>query len=100
MFLIFPSAFMVAGFQRVGPLGDKAERVIRYTLTPKPGSIRRWASDYGEAVSFSLSTATFQRARLYEPLSLWCYLLMVGGSVIFTSQTALLLFALRRRFKR
>jgi hypothetical protein len=98
--LVFPSAFMIAGFQRVDPIGGKSIRVIQYSLTPHLGSIRTWLLDYGEAISFSLSAATFQRVRLYEPFGPWSYFLMIAGSVIFTSQTALLLLALRRRFKR
>jgi hypothetical protein len=98
--LIFPLTFMSVGFQRVEPIGGKPVRVIQHTLTPNLGHIRQWISDYREAVAFTLSAATFQRVRLYEPLGPSSYFLMIGGSVIFTSQTALLLFALRRRFKR
>jgi Pentapeptide repeats (9 copies) len=98
--LVFPAAFMVAGFQQVDPIGSKPTRVIRYTLAPSLANTRQWIADYGKAVSFGLSAATFQRVRLYEPLGPWSYFLMIVGSVIFTSQTALLLLALRRRFKR
>ena len=98
--LVFPSAFMVAGFQRVDPVGGKSVRVIQYRLAPDPRNIRQWLLDYGQAISLSLSAATFQRVRLYEPAGPWSYFLMISGSVIFTSQAALLLLALRRQFKR
>jgi len=91
---------MVAGCQRVDPIGGKPVRVIHYSLTPHLDSARQWLSDYGEAISFSLSMATFQRVRLYESSGPWSYFLMTAGSVIFASQGALLLLALRRQFKR
>jgi hypothetical protein len=98
--LIFPSLFMVSGFQRIDPIAGKSARLIQYSPTPDLRNVRQWFWDYCQAISFSLSAATFQRVRLYEPAGPWCYFFMIAGSVIFTSQAALLLLALRRRFKR
>ncbi len=98
--LVFPSLFMLTGFQQMEPVGGRAMRLIQYSLTPDLHKAPQWFKDYCHAISFSLSTATFQRARLYEPAGPWSHFLMSAASVIFTSQAALLLLALRRRFKR
>jgi len=79
-------------------------RVVAYRFvapwSPEAATAGELAADYRRSVSFVLSIATFQRDRFYEPTSvggqLWLYLAVVA----ITSQIALILFAIRRRFKR
>ncbi|HEV8366905.1 MAG TPA: hypothetical protein VGQ39_03050 [Pyrinomonadaceae bacterium] len=58
------------------------------------------ASDLGESVLFTLSIITFQKERFYEPVGWQAKLCLYSAVLFLTAQAALVLLALRRRFKR
>ena len=80
-------------------------RTIQYSLWPdeqhpvlaSPGA---WLRDYGHALVFTSSILTLQRSRPYEPISSLGWLCVYAASVVLVGQTALVLFAVRRRFRR
>jgi hypothetical protein len=57
-------------------------------------------SDYASAFLFTLSLLTFQKERPYEPANRWTQFWVYIAVFLLTGQTALVLFAIRRRFKR
>jgi hypothetical protein len=56
--------------------------------------------DSTSAFLFTLSLLTFQKERLYEPANRWTQFWMYIATLLLAGQTALVLFAIRRRFKR
>jgi hypothetical protein len=56
--------------------------------------------DSASAFLFTLSLLTFQKERLYEPANKWTQFWMYFAVLFMAGQTALVLFAIRRRFKR
>jgi uncharacterized protein YjbI with pentapeptide repeats len=99
---IFISAlsFMYSGFETE----TTPSRVIEYNLMSdskhQPVSAKDWLSDYKEALSYSLSIVTFQRERFYKPTGLESRLYLYVAVVVLTAQLAMVLLAVRRRFKR
>lgn len=93
--------FLLAGFKRSDA---EATRFIRYTLLPRAGyeraSLAKIGHDYSEAVGFVLTILTFQKDRYYEPVGVASHLLMSGAVIIFAGQSALVLLAIRRKFRR
>ena len=57
-------------------------------------------SDSASAFLFTLSLLTFQKERLYDPANRWTQFWMYIAVFLLAGQTALVLFAIRRRFKR
>lgn len=53
-----------------------------------------------ESVSYSLSIITFQKERFYEPLGWEARFLLYLAVLVLTVQSALVLLAVRRQFKR
>jgi hypothetical protein len=100
VFLAFPLAFLLSGFNinqaNIGSIGS----TIQYEMRFDPGRLGNFVSDYIKAVGFSLSTATLQKSRSYEPSGLLTSFWMSVESIVTAAQSALLFFALRRRFKR
>lgn len=70
------------------------------TEHPVAAEPRQWLRDYGRAFIFTTSILTLQRSRPYEPINSLGWLCMYLASVALVGQTALVLFAIRRRFKR
>ena len=56
--------------------------------------------DSGRTLVFTLSLLTFQKDRLYEPATAWTQFWICIAVPLLAGQTALVLFAIRRRFKR
>jgi uncharacterized protein YjbI with pentapeptide repeats len=104
MLAIFSGAMLLAGFRASKESAAGPSAIIEYNLWPDANhhsvSAREWLSDYKEAVLFSLSIITFQRERFYEPLAWESRLILFVGVLILTSQLAMTLLAVRRRFKR
>lgn len=98
----FAAAFLFTGLRPASGTDD-AREVIAYdfvrtldVVSPREDLL----ADFGEAVLFVVGVASFSRERVYEPLG-WQSRALVPFTVIATtSQIALLLFAIRRRFKR
>jgi uncharacterized protein YjbI with pentapeptide repeats len=104
MLAIFAGAMLLAGFRASKESAAGPSAIIEYDLWPNANhhrvSAREWVSDYKEAVLFSLSIITFQRERFYEPLAWEARMLLFVGVLAMTSQLAMVLLAIRRRFKR
>lgn len=96
------AAFLFTGLRPASGEED-AREAIEYDLADTfdvVPSREQLLADFGEAVLFVVGVASFSRERVYEPLG-WQSRALVPFTVIaLTSQTALLLFAIRRRFKR
>jgi len=103
MILIFSLAFLFSGFEPTKEYLEDSYRVINYDLTLDSS---RWTpltqslSDYWKAILFTLSIMTFQRERFFEPVGdlsrLWLFISVFG----LTTQLAMVVLAVRRRFKR
>jgi uncharacterized protein YjbI with pentapeptide repeats len=102
--LSFSLIFLYTGFKQTRDGGNGPQLIIEYDLVPNsthhPVSASQWLADYGSAVSLSLSIITFQKDRFYEPLEGWSRLWLYVTVIILTAQAALVLLAIRRRFKR
>jgi hypothetical protein len=103
LILLFSLMFLYTGIQPSKEYVSSEAQMIEYDVLSdsnhKSVSFRRWLSDYEAAVSLSLSIITFQKDRYYEPIEgtrLWLY----AAVIVLSSQTALVLLAIRRRFKR
>jgi len=59
-----------------------------------------WSADYKKGVSFALSSLPVLKSRNYEALGLGTQILAGFEVIVLSSQFALLLLAVRRRFKR
>src|SRR5437868_3565689 len=100
----FSLVFLYSGFQPSREGASNSTRVIEYNLLSDSNhqsvSFGQWASDYGSAVSLSFSIITFQRDRFYEPLEGWSRFWLYIAVFVLPAQTAMVLLAIRRRFKR
>ncbi|MCE5271312.1 hypothetical protein LLH00_08500, partial [bacterium] len=90
MFLAFSGIFLMSGFEVVG------EKPVNYNWG---WGLPSWV-DFKEALRFTLSILPFQRSMRYEPYGLLTEIWKVAAVLVFSSQFALLLLAVRRRFKR
>lgn len=104
LLLLFSLSFLYAGFHTSKEVEGASIRVVEYNLLPDsnhhPVSLGQWFSDYGSALSLSFSIITFQKDRFYEPLEGISRLLLYLAIFMLTAQAALILLAVRRRFKR
>jgi hypothetical protein len=96
----FPLAFMFSGFNVIDATTGKPTSSVSYRDHSAPHHTTPWFRDYGRSINLSVSVATFQRSRLFEPDGESTLFLSAVESVIVAGQSALLLFAIRRRFKR
>ena len=100
--LLFGLVFMWSGFWVVE--GDGSRRIIMYVLSCEPArwavGSASWFRDLAEAVVFSISPLTLQRGRFYEPNGLLTRFLYSVATLFLAAQLALVLLAIRRRFKR
>ena len=86
--------FLFAGFRPVD-----STHVIRYVPALRvPPLAVLW--DFGRAFLLTLSIATMQRDRPYEPVGDWSHALGSLALLLIASQAALVLLAVRRRFRR
>ena len=92
IFMLFAATgvFLISGFKVV------EGRTINYNWG---WGIASWV-DIKEAFRFTLSILPFQRGMHYEPYVLWTEIWKVVAVLVFSSQFALVLLAVRRRFKR
>lgn len=101
---LFAGIFLYTGFQPTQKFLQEPVAVIEYNLLPTESyvtaSSAQWCSDYSESLLYTLSILTFQKDRFYEPLKGWSQLWTAIAVLLFTGQAALVLFAIRRRFKR
>lgn len=101
---IFSASMLLAGFRANKESVAGPSAVIEYNVWPDANhravSTREWLADYKEAVLFSLSIITFQRERFYEPFGWESRLILFVGVMMMTSQLAMVVLAIRRRFKR
>jgi uncharacterized protein YjbI with pentapeptide repeats len=99
--MMFSLLFMWAGITSVStPQGA----MIQYQLFPDsahpPVAPKRWLIDYSHSILYTLAIATFQKDRHFDPASKASEFLTMLAVVVIGAQAALLLFAVRRRFKR
>ncbi|MHB8391274.1 MAG: hypothetical protein ACYDBH_17095 [Acidobacteriaceae bacterium] len=97
---VFPLVFLFSGFNIMDTGTGKFATAIAYHLRPDFTHMWQAFSNWGKAVDLSLFVATFQRSRLYQPSGQWAICCLPIESVIAAAQSALLLLAIRRRFKR
>jgi hypothetical protein len=100
IFIAFPPLLLCVGFHAVDVATGKSSIPISYQLRPDFDHVFQWLLDYCKAVSLSVANATLQKARLYEPSGALSSIALSIESVITTAQSALVLLAIRRRFKR
>lgn len=98
--VLFPTVFMFSGFQFIDATSGKSVETIAYYMQPNFRHPGQWFLDWFKAMNFSLSIATFQRSRLFEPSGNATYFFSAIESVVVAAQSTLVLFAIRRRFKR
>jgi len=100
MFLIFSGIFLFSGFQPASTSNANISEVVNYDLlSPNPASLKRLVLDYWSALKFSFSILTLQRKPYFEAMGSWSQTLVGCAGIFFYSQVALLLLAIRRRFK-
>jgi uncharacterized protein YjbI with pentapeptide repeats len=103
MILFISWIFLFTGLQPARDYSGSSNRILDYDFALNPSrwvSLGQFISDYFKSVSFTLSTITFQRERTYEPAGDLSRLWLSIASVALASQIALILLAIRRRFKR
>jgi hypothetical protein len=95
--------FLVAGMKESENHKDSLHD-INYELclctARQRASWRQKVDDSTSAFLFTLSFLTFQKERLYEPANKWTQFWVCIAVLFLAGQTALVLFAIRRRFKR
>jgi len=99
--LIFSGIFMLSGFETLTPAGT-TETVVSYNISLNPSnwvSFGNCLSDLGKSILFTLSVLTLQKARFFAPLGGWSQFWLCIATIVFYSQIAITLLAIRRRFK-
>jgi hypothetical protein len=100
----FSFLFLLTGFKSSKENTVEPNRVVEYNLLPDSNHVvptfSRFISDFIESVSYTLSIVTFQKERFYEPLGWQSRFLLYLAVFTLTAQAALVLLAIRRRFKR
>lgn len=109
---LFSGLFLYTGF---APSKDNLEtsrlrestgsvHIIEYNIFPdakhQPVLFKQWMSDYKKSVLLTLSILTFQKERFYDPANEKSQLVLYIAVLVLTAQSALILFAIRRRYKR
>ena len=105
MVLFVSTVFLFTGLAATGPptIGS-SPLLIKYhfpavTGEPRVGMLEV-VRDFGQAFVNTLSVLTFQRERSYRAASAYSQAFEAIASIFLTGQTAMLLLAIRRRFKR
>jgi uncharacterized protein YjbI with pentapeptide repeats len=104
IFIVISIAFQYSGYQIIDPKSDAVVRTIEYEVLHKQDyqtvSFRRWLTDFGQSLMYTLSLITFQKGDLYRPLGELSRLWLSLGTLVLAGQAALFFLAIRRRFKR
>lgn len=104
LILIFSFLFLFSGIKTSKEVNTDNPQIIEYNFLPDSNHISasplKFLSDYKETLSYSLSIITFQKERFYEPLDWEARYLLYLAVFILTAQSALVLLAIRRQFKR
>jgi hypothetical protein len=98
--LAFPVLYMWSGFDIFDPISGSRIRSVHQEsiLGIKDGTV--WLWDWIHSINFSISVATFQHSKHIEPLGESTEVLSAIESVMVAGLSALMLFAVRRRFRR
>lgn len=100
----FSLLFFLSGFKSNKENSFEGERIVEYNLFPDLNHVNttlsHWLSDFITAISYTLSIVTFQKERFYEPLGWQSQFLLYLAVFVLTAQTALVLLAIRRVFRR
>ena len=107
LLVCFSWIFLFTGFQ---PASEESPVAKMTEENPKPevieydwgGStpVSQWIADYWKSVLLTLSIMTFQRERSYKPEGDLSEAWFVIATLVLAAQVALVLLAIRRRFKR
>lgn len=104
MLLAISIIFFYSGFQPSKESAGGSNALIEYNFSPDAQheivGFGQWVRDYARAILFSLSIITFQRERFYEPVGDWSRFWLFMAVLLLTTQAAMVLLAIRRRFKR
>jgi uncharacterized protein YjbI with pentapeptide repeats len=103
LILIVSWVFQFTGFQLAKEYSGNVGRVIEYDFTfdsSRWASLTQCLSDYWKSILFTLSIITFQRERFYEPAGDLSRFWLFIAVFVLTAQLAMVLLAIRRRFKR
>lgn len=100
MLFFFSGIFLFSGFQPASQEKAVQSKVTNYELSTKNiAPLSTGLKDYLSSVEFSFSILTLQRSPYYEAVGPWSKTWVGFARIAFYSQVALLLLALRRRFK-
>ncbi len=101
---LFSAFFLYAGFEPSEKTTAGLSGIIEYNISSdtehKPVSFGQWLGDYREAGLLTLSIITFQRERFYEPVGHYSRCWLFVSVIVLTGQAAMVLLAIRRRFRR
>ena len=104
MVLIFPGLFMFTGLQSVPTRIEEPSHSIQYHIPPREDenrpALKQISTDYLHSITHTLEILTFQRERRYRPANMFAQAFESFTTIILAGQVALLLLAIRRRFKR
>jgi len=104
LLLLLSLLFLWTGLAPAEPSTGPRPAAVEYRLWPdaqhRRVEAKEWLQDFTSALIFTLSIATFQKDRQYQAAGRASEFLVVATVVLVGSQAALLLFAVRRRFKR
>ncbi|MFN8522325.1 MAG: pentapeptide repeat-containing protein [Chloroflexota bacterium] len=107
-FIVFSILFMHVGFQSSSTDGAISMERVKYdiplifgwrhdALCPWDEAVLR---DFRRSLAFTLSIVTFQRDRFYVPIDEYGQILLNVAVIALVGQSALLVLAIRRRFRR
>lgn len=100
----FSFLFLFSGLKATATNTLDQNRVIEYNVfrgnSDVETSLKKFAGDWGESVLYTLEVVTLQKEKYYEPTSWQSRVLVYPTLGLSAAQLALLLFAIRRRFKR
>ncbi len=103
LFLAFSGVFMYTGVSRVNMEKSGYETAVNYDLFPlsdlHPVGWKQFGKDIKETMSYSLSILPFQRVQQYQPFGVLTSTVKAISVLLIYAQTALLLLAIRRRFR-
>jgi uncharacterized protein YjbI with pentapeptide repeats len=105
MLVCFSTIFFFYGFQRSGTgeprsRGEIIAYDLNFDLTANHASFHQWARDYGRSLAFAASVLTLQRQAFYRPVGGMSEACSSIATILLPAQLALMLLAIRRRFKR
>ncbi len=100
---VFSTIFLVSGF-KLSETSNDTVRIINYdacrTCYLSFSTLYQFILDYIDALAYSASLITLQRMRYYEPVGMLTRIGSYFAMFILIAQAALVLLAIRRRFKR